>query len=64
MPDTAAGYAACIYASLRNADAAKRVLIVIERPPTGTPGRPDRWIWTAIHDRLRRACCPAQSPPK
>lgn len=63
MPDAASDYAAALYSSLRNADAARRGLIVIESPPIGTPGRPDRWIWTAIHDRLGRACCPCPSQP-
>jgi len=59
MPDSPGDYAAAMYAALRNADAARRAMIVVEEPPRGSPGRPNRWIWMAIHDRLRRACRPA-----
>ena len=55
LPDEAGGYAAGIYAALREADAHKPVLIAIERPPEGRDER-ERGVWLAVLDRLRRAC--------
>ncbi|NNF43576.1 MAG: threonylcarbamoyl-AMP synthase [Phycisphaerales bacterium] len=49
MPQGAGDYAKQLYASLRRADAMKRVVILIEQPP----GSND--VWLAILDRLRRA---------
>lgn len=49
MPADAAGYAARLYAALREADALGPDLIVVERPPLDGP------IWRAVADRLGRA---------
>lgn len=49
MPSDARGYAARLYAALREADAMSPHLIAIEAPPTDGP------IWAAVWDRLRRA---------
>lgn len=49
VPMDARGYAAQLYAALREADAMNASLIVIESPPTTSS------LWQAIHDRLRRA---------
>jgi L-threonylcarbamoyladenylate synthase len=50
MPADASGYAAALYAALRDADAASPTLIAVLRPPTGGP------VWDAVADRLARAC--------
>lgn len=55
IPRDAIGYASSLYRVLREADASGAGLIVIERPPEGGE---DAEIWTAIHDRLRRATTP------
>lgn len=47
-------YAAQVYATLRDADALKPDLIVIERLPLGTTLR-EQALWRAIGDRLSRA---------
>jgi L-threonylcarbamoyladenylate synthase len=49
MPREAEAYANSLYRCLREADSLGRPLILVERPPA-TGG-----LWTAIHDRLRRA---------
>jgi L-threonylcarbamoyladenylate synthase len=49
MPRDAAQYAARLYEALRQADSTACAAILIERPPTQGE------LWTAIHDRLRRA---------
>lgn len=49
MPASAPGYAARLYAALREADALRPDLIAIERPPADDP------LWRAILDRLTRA---------
>ena len=49
MPSSAQAYAARLYESLREADAAGAGRIIIEEPP-----RSDR-LWATIRDRLRRA---------
>jgi L-threonylcarbamoyladenylate synthase len=58
MPADAGGYAARLYAALRDADALRPALIAIEHPP-GERDRDasssERAIWTAVMDRLRRA---------
>lgn len=53
MPRDATAYAARLYAALREADATGPDVILIERPPTDVPI--DAPLWSAIHDRLRRA---------
>lgn len=55
MPASATGYAARLYAALREADAARPSAILIERP---APAPPDTHIWLAILDRLERAAAP------
>lgn len=49
MPNDAAGYAARLYAALREGDAANAQSILIESPIDATP------LWATIRDRLRRA---------
>lgn len=49
MPTDPAPYAARLYAALRDADALRPRLILIERPPSGNE-------WLPILDRLTRAC--------
>lgn len=50
LPADPAGYAASLYAALRDADRAGAAVILIHRPPeSGDP------IWSAVADRLRRA---------
>ncbi|RNC82891.1 MAG: threonylcarbamoyl-AMP synthase [Phycisphaera sp.] len=49
MPSDASGYAARLYAALREADAFAPEIILIERPAGKGP------IWDAVRDRLRRA---------
>jgi L-threonylcarbamoyladenylate synthase len=49
MPREAEAYASALYRCLREADALGGPLILVVRPPA-TGG-----LWTAIHDRLRRA---------
>ncbi len=60
MPVEAAGYAARLYAALREADAwacggGRADLIAIERPPIEGPDAQATAIWLAIADRLARA---------
>jgi L-threonylcarbamoyladenylate synthase len=58
MPADAAGYAARLYAALREADALSPALIAIEHPPgerSAEAPSGERAIWTAVMDRLRRA---------
>lgn len=52
MPDTPDGYAARLYAELRDADARDEEQIAVELPPDA----PD---WLAVRDRLTRAAHPA-----
>lgn len=54
LPPDAAGYAAILYAALRDADRAGASTILIERPPTGRATDEDP-LWMAITDRLSRA---------
>jgi hypothetical protein len=57
-PGDAPGYAARLYAALREADALEPALIAIERPPGAdaaeTPAR-ERALWAAVMDRVERA---------
>lgn len=57
MPGSASGYAARLYAALREADAMGADLIAIERPPgpEAADSADDRALWVAIADRLARA---------
>lgn len=48
LPQSAEGYAHALYAALREMDAARADLILIEAPPAGA-------AWQGINDRLRRA---------
>lgn len=57
MPSDPAGYAAKLYAALREADALGPALIAIERPPAAGP------VWEAIADRLARASRPLGEGP-
>jgi L-threonylcarbamoyladenylate synthase len=52
LPGDARGYAAGLYAALREADATRPALIVIVEP--GAAGK-DAAVWRAVLDRLRRA---------
>lgn len=52
LPDDAEGYAARLYAMLREADAARVAELFIERPESDGP------VWAAIRDRLVRATTP------
>jgi hypothetical protein len=52
-PD-AAGFAAGLYAALREADGMKPALIVVERPRV-EGGEKELAIWSAVMDRLMRA---------
>jgi len=52
MPREPSAYAQTLYAALRELDAAGCDVILIESPP-------DAPEWTAVNDRLRRACTPA-----
>lgn len=56
LPGDAPGYAAGLYAAVREADASGADLIAIERPPAGmdASGR-DAALWHAVADRLARA---------
>jgi L-threonylcarbamoyladenylate synthase len=54
MPRDATGYAAHLYAALREADAVHPSLIVVERPPMDGDQK-SRAIWMAVMDRLGRA---------
>lgn len=49
LPMDAEGYAAALYAALRQADAQTPALIAIEKPSAAGP------LWDAIRDRLKRA---------
>ena len=49
MPADAEGYAAALYAAMREADEFGADEMLIERPPTDGP------LWAAIADRLARA---------
>ncbi|MFI4898791.1 MAG: L-threonylcarbamoyladenylate synthase [Phycisphaerales bacterium JB059] len=55
LPSSAAGYAARLYASLREADAMGPDLIAVERPPNGAEDEGERAIWEAVLERLTRA---------
>jgi len=50
MPEAADAYAQALYASLRQLDACRLDLIVVERPPQSA-------AWRAINDRLAKAAC-------
>ncbi len=54
MPAEPLAYAARLYSALRQADALHPPLIAVEAPPVPAAG-PDRELWLAILDRLRRA---------
>jgi len=53
MPRDPQDYAYQMYAALREADALKPAIILVQRPPR------DPGLWEAISDRLRRATSPA-----
>ncbi len=55
MPGDAEGYASRLYAALREADAMKPAVILIENPAAGDAAG---GLWTAILDRLTRATTP------
>jgi L-threonylcarbamoyladenylate synthase len=54
LPADAAGYAAGLYAALREADALRPALIVVERPRVEGDEK-EHAIWRAVMDRLARA---------
>ena len=54
MPREAGAYATRLYAALREADARTPTVILIERPAG------ESWLWSAIRDRLTRACAPRE----
>lgn len=56
MPRDAEGYAARLYAVLREVDQAGFAAILIERPASRTG------LWSAISDRLERATAPRSTP--
>lgn len=59
MPRDASAYAARLYAALRDADATKPALLLIERPwPEVLPAKRPEGLWAAIADRLSRATTP------
>lgn len=61
MPDDALEYAARLYATLHDMDAAPNVeRIVVELPPS-PPAEWDGSEWSAVHDRLRRAAAREES---
>jgi L-threonylcarbamoyladenylate synthase len=55
MPRDPQAYAQRLYAALRELDSAGCELILVEAPPADAD-------WTAVHDRLRRACALESSP--
>ena len=73
LPDEPAGYAAGLYAALRELDALAPSLIAIEAPPAPPPagstpslagaGARDAELWRAVADRLARATATPTLPP-
>ncbi|MEZ6242195.1 MAG: L-threonylcarbamoyladenylate synthase [Phycisphaerales bacterium] len=55
MPSDPGGYAARLYAALREADAGKPPMIAVQRPPSGGETPEARAIWAAVLERLTRA---------
>lgn len=55
MPGFAGPYAAALYDALRRADDLGATCILIEIPPKSAESSEDTAIWSAVHDRLRRA---------
>jgi L-threonylcarbamoyladenylate synthase len=55
LPGDAAAYAAGLYAALHRLDALGVERIVVDLPPAGP-------VWSAVHDRLRRAASTAGAP--
>jgi L-threonylcarbamoyladenylate synthase len=58
MPGDASGYAAGLYAALREADALGPARIVVERPPMTGGDEASTATWRAVADRLSRAARP------
>jgi hypothetical protein len=54
LPADAGGYAAGLYAALREADAVRPAVIIVERPRIDGDEK-ERAIWAAVMDRLMRA---------
>lgn len=59
MPSDAGGYAARLFAALREADASGAGTIYVERPPDRADDGASDAVWKAVQDRLRRASQPA-----
>ena len=58
MPEDGVGYAARLYAALREADAMRPAVVLVTVP---WQSEPPSGVWTAIADRLRRATAPRES---
>ncbi|MFG0259613.1 MAG: L-threonylcarbamoyladenylate synthase [Phycisphaerales bacterium JB041] len=58
MPADGAGYAARLYAALRDADATRPAVVLIVRPWSSEP---PAGVWAAIADRVRRATAPREN---
>ncbi|MCH8271329.1 MAG: threonylcarbamoyl-AMP synthase, partial [Planctomycetes bacterium] len=57
MPGDASAYARGLYEALRAADADAPAVIAVELPPS-TEAEPDRAVWSAVLDLLRRVATP------
>ena len=55
LPEDAGGYAARLYAALREGDALGAAMIAVRRPPFREGSPEDRAIWEGVLDRLSRA---------
>ena len=58
MPGDASAYARGLYAALRAADADTPAVIAVELPPSAG-SEPERAVWSAVLDLLRRVATPA-----
>ncbi len=55
LPSEAAGFAAGLYAALREADSGAPPAIAVQRPPTSAESPEELAIWAAVLERLTRA---------
>ncbi|MFG0327514.1 MAG: L-threonylcarbamoyladenylate synthase [Phycisphaerales bacterium JB037] len=60
MPEDAVGYAARLYAAMREADAPGTSRILVVLPPGPDPA--ERGVWDAVRERLSRASSPLDAP--